>query len=115
MLKKYEVVYIETAVQDISDKLDYILNVIGDVYVAEGWYGRLRACIQDKLTVFPYKYPLLDIYPWDGKGVRIVEFFNDVILYSVDDVIFKVYIHGIITKGQSVDKHLKEISILAKQ
>ena len=54
--------------------------------LAERWYNRLRALIQENLTAFPAKYPLYDVEPWSSAGIRQCVTRNDVILYSVDEI-----------------------------
>ena len=47
----------------------YIMQQYRDTALAERWYNRLRALIQENLTAFPAKYPLYDVEPW-SKTIR---------------------------------------------
>ena len=42
----------------------YIMQQYRDTALAERWYNRLRALIQENLTAFPDKYSLYDVEPW---------------------------------------------------
>ena len=48
----------------------YIMQQYRDTALAERWYNRLRALIQEHLTAFPAKYPLYDVEPWSVEGIR---------------------------------------------
>ena len=78
--------------------------------LAERWYNRLRALIQENLTAFPAKYPLYDVEPWSSAGIRQCVTRNDVILYSVDEIHSYVYIRSVCTRGRNLDLHLSEQS-----
>lgn len=39
----------------------YIMQQYRNTVLAERWYNRLRALIQENLTAFPAKYPLYDV------------------------------------------------------
>ena len=116
MDKKYRIVYTESSIRDMEEKVDYISLNLHDPGLAETWYLRLRAEILKDLTLFPYKYPLYRIQKWSAKGIRQFTFRNDVILYSVNDVILysvnekeqTVYIWAICTKGRDLTAHLEE-------
>ena len=64
----------------------YFMQQYRNTVLAERWYNRLRALIQENLTVFPAKYPLYDVEPWSSAGIRQYATRNDVILYSVDEI-----------------------------
>ena len=78
--------------------------------LAERWYNRLRALIQEKWTAFPAKYPLYDGETWSSAGIRQCVTRNDVILYSVDEIHSYVYIRSVCTRGRNLDLHLSEQS-----
>ena len=78
--------------------------------LAERWYNRLRALIQENLSSFPAKYPLYDVEPWSSAGIRQCVTRNDVILYSVDEIHSYVYIRSVCTRGRNLDLHLSEQS-----
>ena len=63
MPQGYKIFYTSTAEQDITEKLMYIMQQYRNTALAERWYNRLRALIQENLTVFPAKYPLYDVEP----------------------------------------------------
>ena len=42
----------------------YIMQQYRDIALAERWYNRLRALIQENLTAFLAKYSLYDVEPW---------------------------------------------------
>ena len=88
----------------------YIMQQYRDTVLAERWYNRLCALIQENLTAFPAKYPLYDVDPWSAEGIRQYVTRNDVILYSVDEIHSYVYIRSICTRGQDLDLHLSEQS-----
>ena len=81
-----------------------------DTALAERWYNRLRALIQENLTAFPSKYPLYDVEPWSSAGIRQYVTRNDVVLYSVDENRSCVYIRSVCTRGRELDLHLSEQS-----
>ena len=108
MGKKYRIIYTESAIRDLEEKVDHISLNFHDPGLAETWYLRLRAEILQDLTQFPYKYPLYPIQKWSAKGVRQFIFRNDVILYSVNETEQSVYIWAICTKGRDLTAHLEE-------
>ena len=69
MPQRYKIFYTSTAEQDITEKLMYIMQQYRNTVLAERWYNRLRALIQENLTAFPAKYPLYDVEPW-SKTIR---------------------------------------------
>ena len=110
MPQRYKIFYTSTAEQDITEKLMYIMQQYRNTVLAERWYNRLRALIQENLTVFPAKYPLYDVEPWSSAGIRQYVTRNDVILYSVDEIHSYVYIRSVCTRGRNLDLHLSEQS-----
>lgn len=100
MDKKYRIIYTESAVRDMEEKADYISLNLRDPALAETWYFRLRAAIQEDLTRFPYKYPLYRSQAW--REVRQFIFRNDVVLYSVREEEQTVYIRVVCTKGRDL-------------
>ena len=110
MPQRYKIFYTSTAEQDITEKLMYIMQQYRDTALAERWYNRLRALIQENLTAFPAKYPLYDVEPWSSAGIRQYVTRNDVILYSVDEIHSYVYIRSVCTRGRDLDLHLSEQS-----
>ena len=108
MHKAYQIIYTESAVRDMEEKIDYISLNLRDSGLAETWYLRLRAEILEDLTRFPYKYPLYHAEKWRAKGVRQFIFRNDVVLYSVDEEKGSVYIRAICTRGRDISAHLDE-------
>lgn len=112
MNKRYRIVYTESAILDMEEKVDYISLTLCDPGLAETWYLRLRAEILKDLAQFPHKYPLYHIQKWSDKGIRQFTFRNDVILYSVDEKNQIVYIRAVCTKGRDLTAHLDEGSSL---
>ena len=110
MPQRYKIFYTSTAERDITEKLMYIMQQYRDTALAEQWYNRLRALIQENWTAFPAKYPLYDVEPWSSAGIRQYVTRNDVILYSVDENRSCVYIRSVCTRGRDLDLHLSEQS-----
>lgn len=108
MDKKYQIVYTESAIRDLEEKVDYISLNLHAPGLAETWYLRLRAEILKDLTQFPYKYPLYHIRKWSVKGIRQFTFRNDVALYSVNEKEQIVYIWAICTKGRDLTAHMED-------
>ncbi len=104
----YQIIYTESAIQDMEEKADYISFNFHDPYLAEAWYLRLRAEILSDLTQFPRKYPLYPIQKWSEKGIRQFTFRNDVVLYSVSEEEQIVTIRAVCTKGQDISAHLEK-------
>ncbi len=107
-IRRYEILYTETAVQDIEEKADYIAVQFHDPDLAESWYLRLKEDLQKQLSTFPLKYPLYDVEPWNQRGIREYISRNDVVLYSVDEKTGRVYIRAVCTKGRDLAAHLKD-------
>ena len=105
----YQIFYTESAVRDIEEKFDYIAQQLRDPGLAQGWYLRLRATIQDALTTFPCKYACYDAAPWKEKGIRLFLLRNDVVLYSVDEATQTVSIHSVCTHGRDLSAHLSDL------
>lgn len=107
-IRQYKIIYTETAIRDIEEKADYIAVQFRDLDLAETWYLRLRAEIQQDLSTFPRKYPACHVEPWGSRGIRLFTTRNDVVLYSVDDEAYSVYIRGVCTRGRDLAAHLEE-------
>ena len=105
---QYKIVYTETAIRDMEEKMDYIACRFRDASLAMAWYVRLRDAIWDHLKTMPHKYLLYQEEPWRSKGVRLLVFRSDVVLYSVDERQACVYIRAVCTKGRDLPKHLGE-------
>ena len=105
-LRHYEILYTETAIQDMEEKADYIAFHFQDSALALSWYFRLRDAIQEHLTTMPNKYPLYPAEPWAQKGIRQFLFRNDVVLYSVEEHHSHVYIQAVCTRGMDLSIHL---------
>lgn len=105
-LRRYEILYTETAIQDMEEKADYISCQFRDSSLALTWYFRLMDAIQEHLTTMPNKYPLYPEEPWAQKGIRQFLFRNDVVLYSVEERCSCVYIRAVCTKGMDLSAHL---------
>lgn len=106
MDKEYQILYTESAIQDMEEKADHIAFNLHAPDLAERWYLRLKAGIRENLASFPYKYPLCRAEAWAAKGVRQFTFRNDVILYSVDEPGRLVYIRAVCTSGRDLGLHL---------
>ena len=107
-IQRYKIIYTETAIRDMEEKADYIAFQLQEPILAERWYLRLRADIQQNLSSFPFKYPAYPVEPWSARGIRMFSTSSDVILYSVDDVSQTVYIRGVCTRGRDLTAHLEE-------
>ena len=107
-IRQYELVYTETAAQDIEEKADYIAAQFRDPGLADSWYLRLRTELQEQLSTFPLKYPLYDVEPWNQRGIREYVSRTDVVLYSIDEKAHKVFIRAVCTKGRDLAAHLNE-------
>lgn len=103
-IKRYKIVYTETAERQLIDEADYITWQFGAPDLAEIWYERLRADIQCGLSTLPYKFQLYDVSPWREQGIRIFLSRNDVVLYRVDETNGFVYIEAALTKGKDLTK-----------
>lgn len=105
---RYKIIYTETAIRDIEEKADYIAFQLHDPELAQVWYQRLRAELQENLSTFPLKYPLYDVEPWNRKEIRQFVTRNDVILYSVDQKAQQIYIRSVCTRGRDLAAHLAQ-------
>ena len=105
-IKRYEILYTETAICDIEEKAAYIAERLSDPALAELWYIRLRDEIQKSLSSFPEKYPVYDVSPWNQRGIRFLVTRNDVVLYSVDHAHRCVYIRAVCTRGRDIPAHM---------
>lgn len=47
MPQRYKILYTSTAERDITEELMYIMQQYRDTALAEQWYNRLRALIQE--------------------------------------------------------------------
>ena len=106
--QRYAIRYTETALLDMEEKADYIAQQLRDSALAEQWYHRLKASIQEELSFLPLKYPLYDVSPWKERGVRLLITRNDVVLYSAAPKQHMVYILGVCTRGRDLTRHLQE-------
>ena len=104
--KAYEILYTETAIQDMEEKTDYIACQFQDASLSLKWYLRLRDAIQENLSTMPLKYPLYPVEPWARKGIRQFLFRKDVVLYSVEESRARVYIRAVCTRGMDLSAHM---------
>lgn len=107
-IERYNIIYTETAIEDIGGKADYITYQLRDPDLAETWYLRLCDDIQRNLSTFPFKYPQYDVEPWNQRGIRLLVTRNDVVLYSIDERKQRVIIRAICTRGRDLSAHLGE-------
>jgi toxin ParE1/3/4 len=107
-IRRYSIVYTETAIRDMEEKWDYLALQRRNIVLADRWYERLRSAIQRELTTFPMKYPPYNVEPWRERGVREFVTKTDVILYQVDQVRGVVYIRAVCTIGRDLDARLDE-------
>lgn len=107
-IRRYEVIYSNEAIGDIENKADYIAAKFRDPALAEEWYLRLRADIQDQLTTFPSKFHPYTGLPEDGQPIRLYVTRNDIVAYSVDEDAGKVHILAVCTKGRNLMEHLSK-------
>lgn len=107
-LPRYEIQYTDSAIQDISEKAEYIADHFLDPPLALRWYERLRDEIVSDLTTLPNKYPVYGAASGRHKDVRLFLTRNDVILYSVDEEKRIVYIRNIFTKGKDITAYLQD-------
>ena len=104
--KQYEIIYTDSATQDILEKAEYILYHLHDPINAEAWYQNLRSEILKDLSSAPYKYPPYPVESWNSKGYREMVTKTDVILYTVDDAAAAVTIHMVSTIRRDIPTHL---------
>lgn len=107
-LPRYEIQYTDSAIQDISNKAEYIADQFLDPPLALRWYERLRREITEDLTVLPYKYPVYDAVSTRHKDVRLFLTRNDVVLYSVNEEKRTVYIRNVFTRGKDISAYLND-------
>lgn len=105
-IRHYDIIYTESATQDMIEKADYIATELQENSLAFRWYRRLRENLQNNLSTFPYKYPVYDIEPWKTKGYRILTTSGDVVIYTVDEELAAVYIHMVCTRGRDISAQL---------
>lgn len=110
--ERYQIIYTESAVQDLEEKVAYISFHLQEPSLAETWYLRLRTEILSSLCQFPFKFPLYPVETWRAKGIRQFTFRNDVILYSVNKPQRTVYIWAVCTKGRDLSAHLATLTEL---
>ena len=101
-IKRYEIVYTQTAERQIIEKADYITWQFGAPDLAETWYERLRADIRKGLSTLPCKFQLYDAAPWRERGIRLYLSRNDVVLYRVEEEQACIYIEAVFTKGKDL-------------
>ena len=76
----------------------YIMQQYRDTALAERWYNRFRALLQENLTAFPAKYSLYDVEPWSKtkravvvvlpRGIQAVHFAAPCVEAPVDAAAF---------------------------
>ncbi len=55
MDKEYQILYTESAIQDMEEKADHIAFNLHAPDLAERWYLRLKAGIRENQASFPYR------------------------------------------------------------
>lgn len=101
-VKKYSILYTQSAEEDIVSKAEYIERVYCDRRLAYTWYTRLRLQIEKDLSFFPHKFQLYHAGDWPEKGIREYILRNDIVLYSVDERSMSVIIHAVFTRGKNI-------------
>ena len=56
-IRRFDIAYTETAIQDIEEKAAYISQQLRDASAAETWYFRLRRTIQEDLSHLSIQIP----------------------------------------------------------
>ncbi|MBQ7737432.1 MAG: hypothetical protein IJT62_06315 [Oscillospiraceae bacterium] len=105
-IKRYNIIYTETAAQQLEEKADYITRQLADPDLAGTWYERLRAEIQDALSSFPQKYQIYPSSYGKRKCIRLFLSRNDIVLYRIDESRSCVYIESVYTKGKNISPDL---------
>ena len=104
----YDVLFTPRAMRSLDEKANYIIWNFKDVDLAERWYERLRGEILEALSYFPYKYPIYDIPPWNGYGVRLFYSQNDVVAYLIDEGSARIHVIGVCTAGRDMTSFLAD-------
>ena len=107
-IRRYTILYTQTAEEDIFTKAEYIEKAYRDSRLAYTWYARLRSKIERDLSFFPYKYQLYPAGAWAEKGVREFILRNDIVLYSVDETKGAVIIHAVFTRGKNISEDISD-------
>ena len=103
-LNRYTVIMTQTALDSLNQKALFIRNAYQDPNLAMKWFLRLRAEVENELSVLPYKYPVYNKGKWRDTGVHIFTIRNDVVLYEIDEEAAVVYVRNIFTRGKDLSR-----------
>lgn len=100
-LREYRVEVTPHAVSSMLEISDYIGGDLMNPVAAERFLAEMRAAIKAQLQTFPAKFPLLDVQPWNARGIRRFRVKNFCIYYRVDESVSKVVVIDVIYAGSN--------------
>ena len=109
-MKKWKVVILPAAEEDIGEIYSYIATVLTEPVVAGRLVARVKKAIYS-LENMPERYRLYDKEPLRSKGLRLVSAGNYIIFYHTAQDVGKVFIDGVIYGGRDLDEAVSEMMI----
>ena len=109
-MRKWKVVILPAAEEDIGEIYSYIATVLMEPMVAGKLVVRIKKTIFS-LENMPERYRLYDKEPLRSKGLRLVSVGNYIVFYHTAQDIGKVFIDGVIYGGRDLDEAVSEMMI----
>ena len=109
-MKKWKVVILPAAEENIGYIYSYIATVLMEPMVAGRLVARIKKAIHS-LENMPERYRLYDKVPLRSKGLRLVPVGNYIVFYHTAQEVGKVFIDGVIYGGRDLDETVSEMMI----
>ena len=109
-MKKWRVIILPGAEEDISRIYSYIAAVLLEPVTAGRLVARIRKAIRS-LDNMPERCRLYEKEPWRTKGLRLFPVGSYIIFYHTAPEIGTVFIDSVIYGGRDIDRAVEEILV----
>ena len=110
MYRKYKVIILQEAQEDIRNIILYIASDLGSplaaLHLNEGFYEKIKS-----LADMPKRIRKINKEPWKSKGIRKLIFKNYFIYFIISDKDNSVKINAVIYTGRDQKKHIRQNAI----
>ena len=107
---KYQILYTESAKQDLKDIFRYISCDLVEPEIAAKLTQRIMKEIRS-LDEMPMRYSLYDEEPWRSRGLRSFQVGNYLVFYIADEKAGNVKVVRIMYGGRDIRRQLSEMQV----
>ncbi len=104
----YHVMLTDYAVQQLTQIVTNISRLLVAPGAARKWSAKLEKEISS-LSVFPLRYPMLEMEPWHSEGIRRMLVDKFVVYYWIDEETRTIWVIAVILGKQDQQMALREV------